>query len=69
MPGLDVLGGRFRDEKDESLLFFFLLLVMIFCHCGLFEDGDELLFFFLLLVLLFGGGSFFRGFGVQSKED
>ena len=37
MPGLDVLGGRFRDEKDESLLFFFLLLVIIFCNCGLFD--------------------------------
>ena len=66
---MDALGGMFRGVGDESLLFFFLLLVIIFCNCGLFTEGDELLFFFLLLVLLFGGGSFFRGFGVQSKDS
>ncbi|WP_026478893.1 hypothetical protein [Alkaliphilus transvaalensis] len=50
----NILGGLFG--KDTSLLFFFLLLVIIFCNCGLFADaGDSLLFFFLLLVLLFGG--------------
>ena len=47
---------------------FSLLLVIIFCNCGLFDDGDELLFFFLLLILLFGGGSFFRGFGTQGTD-
>lgn len=48
--------------KDNALLFFFLLLVLIFCNCEIFgrNNGDELLFFFLLLVLLFGGGRFFR---------
>jgi len=66
---MEALGGIFRGIGDQSLLFFFLLLVIIFCNCGLFEDGDELLFFFLLLVLLFGGGNFFRGFGVQGTED
>lgn len=65
---MDALGGIFRGESDQSLLFFFLLLVIIFCNCGLFDEGDELLFFFLLLILLFGGGSFFRGFGVQSSD-
>ncbi|MDF2546700.1 MAG: hypothetical protein K0R93_1598 [Anaerosolibacter sp.] len=61
---------------DDSLLFFFLLLVLIFCNCGifggiggvgsgcgggLFGDDSSLLFFFLLLVVLFGGG--LGGFG------
>ncbi len=47
--------------KDTSLLFFFLLLVIIFCNCGIFKkDSSELLFFFLLLVILFGGGTLFR---------
>lgn len=66
---MDALGGLFRGAGDQSLLFFFLLLVIIFCNCGLFDDGDELLFFFLLLVFLFGGGSFFRGFGVQDNQS
>ncbi len=41
--------------QETSLLFFFLLLVVLFqgpCK-GLFGTGDELLFFFLLLVILF----------------
>lgn len=37
----------------DSLLFFFLLVVVIFCNCGLFaECGDSLLFFFLLLAVI-----------------
>ena len=49
------LGGS-GSGVDDSLLFFFLLLVLIFCNCGLFrEDKSELLFFFLLLVVLFTG--------------
>lgn len=49
-------GGAFAMEGD-SMLFFFLLLVIIFCNTGLFaEDGCGLLFFFLLLVLIFCGG-------------
>jgi hypothetical protein len=37
-----------------SLLFFFLLLVIMFCDCEMFDDcGDSLLFFFLLLVIVF----------------
>lgn len=66
---MDALGGIFRGIEDQSLLFFFLLLVIIFCNCGLFDDGDELLFFFLLLILLFGRGNFFRGCGVQGAEN
>ncbi|MGV8147013.1 MAG: hypothetical protein ACLKAK_12315 [Alkaliphilus sp.] len=50
----NILGGLFG--QDSSLLFFFLILVIIFCQCGLFCDsGDSLLFFFLLLAVLFGG--------------
>ena len=41
------------ETVDTSLLFFFLLLVILFTNCGLFEDGDTLLFFFLLLVFIF----------------
>ncbi len=41
------------EGANTSLLFFFLLLVIIFTNCGLFEDGDSLLFFFLLLVFIF----------------
>ena len=38
---------------DTSLLFFFLLLVIIFSNCETYnEDGDSLLFFFLLLIVL-----------------
>lgn len=54
-----LIGGIFT--KDTSLLFFFLLLVIIFCNCKLFRDlGDSLLFFFLLLVVLFAGPSICR---------
>jgi len=54
-------GVRGIFGKDTSLLFFFLLLVIIFCNCGIFnKDSSELLFFFLLLVVLFGGGTLFR---------
>ena len=49
------------EGTDTSLLFFFLLLVILFSNCGLFEDGDSLLFFFLLLVFIFGE---FCGFGI-----
>ncbi len=39
---------------NTSLLFFFLLLVIIFSNCPFFDgDGDTLLFFFLLLVFIF----------------
>jgi hypothetical protein len=55
------LGGLFGGNnghgmfaEGDSLLFFFLLLIVLFCNCGMFdEDGDSLLFFFLLLVVLF----------------
>ena len=47
----NVLG---ENVDNTSLLFFFLLLVIIFCNCGAFEEsGDSLLFFFLLLVFIF----------------
>jgi len=53
-------GGLFSGNKN-SLLFFFLLLVIIFCNCGIFKGSrDNLLFFFLLLVVLFCGGELFR---------
>lgn len=42
--------------NDESLLFFFLLLVILFDNWSIFDDSNEsLLFFFLLLVILFQG--------------
>lgn len=58
-------GGLFGgcDEGiDDSLLFFFLILVVLFTSGDCF-GGDEgidssLLFFFLLLVLIFGGSFF-----------
>ena len=50
-------------DSGDNLLFFFLLLVVLFCFCngedgllggvGGFGDNDSLLFFFLLLVILF----------------
>lgn len=47
---------------DSSLLFFFLILVIIFNNCGDSKGGrgiggvdDSLLFFFLLLVIIFCG--------------
>ncbi|WP_242973013.1 hypothetical protein [Anaeromicrobium sediminis] len=58
-------------EDNTALLFFFLLLVILFCapYFGSFfgdgfgdfglEDGSTLLFFFLLLIILFGSGSLF----------
>jgi hypothetical protein len=50
------LGNRFRESEGCELLLFFLLLVIIFGSCPLFEDsGCELLLFFLLLVILFCG--------------
>lgn len=57
-----ILGGGNRGKEcaesesinGDSLLFFFLLLVVLFCNCGMFdEDMDSLLFFFLLLVIIF----------------
>jgi hypothetical protein len=50
------LNGLFGEMEGDSLLFFFLLLVIIFCNCELFEDTSSLLFFFLLLVVLFCSG-------------
>ena len=42
-------------ESNYTLLFFFLLLVIIFNHSGFFmyESHESLLFFFLILVILF----------------
>lgn len=44
-------------DNDSSLLFFFLILVVLFQDCDMFGDcqDDSLLFFFLLLVIIFGG--------------
>jgi hypothetical protein len=60
-----LLGGKSADKGVESaemegsgtsLLFFFLLLIILFSNCELFDDGCSLLFFFLLLVIIFCGG-------------
>lgn len=46
------LGGFL--ESNYSLLFFFLLLVIIFNGSGTFSESNEtLLFFFLILVIIF----------------
>ena len=41
-------GSDRRRGVDDSILFFFIA-VIIFGNCGLFNEGSELLFFFLLL--------------------
>jgi hypothetical protein len=47
-------GEVSNEMEGDSLLFFFLLLVILFCNSGCFdEDNSSLLFFFLLLVILF----------------
>jgi hypothetical protein len=51
------MGCIFKDCDCETLLMFFLLLVVLFDNIG-FMDGDDnsiLLFFFLLLIILFTG--------------
>lgn len=52
------LNGLFKGigGEGDSLLFFFLLLIVIFCNSECFEDSSSLLFFFLLLVVLFCSG-------------
>ena len=45
---------EFLLVKQAATGTFFLLLVIIFCNCGAFEEsGDSVLFFFLLLVVIF----------------
>ena len=68
-----ILGSFFGGNRcgevagaynSTSLLFFFLLLVILFCNCGFWdEDSDSLLFFFLLLVVLFCNNCGFGRFG------
>ena len=55
----DGIFGGFGDV-DDSLLFFFLILVFLFTSCDNMFGGvdDSLLFFFLLLVILFCGDFF-----------
>jgi hypothetical protein len=55
---MNILNGLFNGigGEGDSMLFFLLLLVVIFCNCNMFEDSSSLLFFFLLLVVLFCGG-------------
>lgn len=50
-----------EECKDSSLLFFFLILVVLFDNSWRLNDGvdSSLLFFFLLLVILLGGGCWF----------
>lgn len=53
-PGIERRSPFGDLGNDESLLFFFLLLVLFFNQCDWYDGGDEsLLFFFLLLVILF----------------
>lgn len=63
-----LIGGLFGCGPGEqtSLLFFFLLLVVLFKGPlgGLFGTGDELLFFFLLLVIIFCYPLMFGGRGI-----
>lgn len=50
------MAGFFADVKADTLLLFFILLVLIFLSCPLFRDcGSELLFFFLILAYIFCG--------------
>jgi len=53
-----IFGGNGDGLEGTSLLFFFLLLIVLFCNCDMWGDGDQssLLFFFLLLVVLFCNG-------------
>lgn len=45
------------NDIDDSLLFFFLILVILFTNDNFCDfDDDSLLFFFLLLVIIFSGG-------------
>ncbi len=54
----DGIFGGFNDI-DDSLLFFFLILVFLFTSCDMIGGiDDSLLFFFLLLVILFCGDFF-----------
>ena len=47
--------AKYFEGNEDSLLFFFLLSVILFDNGGWFGKGkdDSLLFFFLLLVILF----------------
>ena len=49
-----IFGGC-GEDIDDSLLFFFLILVLLFTNCNMFDGcmDDSLLFFFLILVLIF----------------
>lgn len=61
VKGTGTFGGIFRG--DSAVLFFFLLLVIIFCNCPTFkESGNSLLFFLLILVVLFSGPRICGGF-------
>lgn len=52
LSGLGDIGGFI--ESNSSLLFFFLILVIIFNGSGTFTESNEsLLFFFLILVILY----------------
>jgi hypothetical protein len=52
------MGSIFCDCDCDTLLMFFLLLVVLFDNMGFCgnEDNSILLFFFLLLIILFTGG-------------
>ncbi len=58
----------FKNDIDGSLLFFFLILVIIFCNCGFFDSETELLFFFLILVILFSGYNQRGFYGIRAAE-
>ena len=50
---IPVQADIYDNGINESLLFFFLLLVILFCNCGWFDEGNESLLFFFLLLLIF----------------
>jgi hypothetical protein len=52
------MGCIFKDCDCETLLMFFLLLVVLFDNMGFCSNEDDsiLLFFFLLLIILFNDG-------------
>lgn len=58
---LNDIFGQFCGG-DTNILFFFLLLIILFCSCGCGND-DNILFFFLLLIILFSGSGGFCGLG------
>lgn len=46
-----------KNDTNDNILFFFLLLVVLFSQCNWFDQGNSsLLLFFLLLIIIFSQG-------------